>query len=273
MAGRSYELDVTPGLSARLVLRVDGHQVHDSTSSDERRTIRLPSTGSTTESNRGPTAGTAAEPLPGEKKGLSLLPARRVDVRLSSMGKVKRATVHDGRDELDFDAPTGTRAARLQAWGREHPVLYALRFLAEKALVVVAVVLGLGALLRLLVEPLVQWLLGLLPDIAWPQIRLPDIPWPQIDLPDIPWPRIDLSWIPWPDPPPAWLLAVLEFYDRNSHIVTPLLVGVFLALGEMRRQRRQRTQRAAREAEELRLERVRLASALRALETRRAGHR
>lgn len=206
--GRRYELDVTPGLRSRLVARVDGEQVHDKTGSDDRRTIRL-----------------GAD--------------QRLVVRLSAAGAVKRATVHDGAAELDLDAPAGTRAARLQEFGRTHPTLFALRHLAVQGGVVLVAVLGLGALFSRLVEPVVRWVAERVPDVD-----LPDIPWPDVDLPDIPVPRIDLSGLPWPTPP-AWLLALFDLLDRHEWILQPLVVGLVLALYEMRRQRRQRAQREA----------------------------
>lgn len=206
LSGHRYELDVTPGLSSRLVVRVDGEQLYDKKASDERRTIRL-----------------------GE--------GRRLEVRLSGMGSIKRATAHDGAAELDLDAPPGTRAARLQEFGRAHPTLFALRHLAVQGGIVLVAVLGLGVLFSRLVEPVVRWV-----SERMPRVDLPDIPWPDIDVPDIPWPSIDLPGLPWPTPP-AWLIAVFEFVDEYEWIVKPLLLGLVLAVFELRRQRRQRAHR------------------------------
>ncbi|GMA40964.1 hypothetical protein [Mobilicoccus caccae] len=195
LGGRFYELDVTPGLSTRTVLRVDGQQVHDEKVSGDRRTITLDAD-------------------------------RRVEVRLSSLGKVRRATVHDGPVDLDFDAPAGSRAARTQEWGRTHPTLFALRHVVIKGGVIVVALLGLGALVKAVVEPVVRWIAERMPDIPLPDIDLPDIPWPSIPRPDI--------------TPPDWLAAFLTWFGQYDHIVKPLLIGLAIALFEIRRQRRQR---------------------------------
>lgn len=236
------------------MLRVDGRVVHNSASTNERRTIRLDAT------------------QPSEQSTGTTLPVHRVEVRVSSLGKVRRATAHNGPYELDFDAPEGSRAARLQAWGREHPLLYAARFVVEKVVVVLVALFGLGALISQLLQPLLTWLLGLIPDISWPRF---DLSWV---------PRFDLSWIPRPEfTLPAWLAAVLDQLSQYSPIISPLLLGVFLALFEVRRQSRQRKLRVSGVAHEtgdlspagevgLHQERARLASALRAAEAHRRTH-
>lgn len=205
LGGRAYELDVHPGMTTRLVLRVDGEVLHDKASSDEWRTI---------------TTG----------------PGRRVEVRLANLGKVRRATVHDGPRDLDFDAPAGSRAARTQQWGRAHPTLFALRHVAIKGGLIVIALLGLGALFKALIQPIVRWITDRIPQVDLPDIALPDIPWPRIRWPAIPWPDI-----PWPQITlPDWVITLITWLDQYDHIVKPLLIGLVLALGEMRRQRRQR---------------------------------
>lgn len=218
LAGHLYELEVTPGLSTRLVLRVDGEQVHDKRSMDERRTIR---------------AGGG----------------RRVEVRMSALGGVKRATAHDGDVDLDFDAPAGSRAARTQEWGRRHPTWYALRHVVIAVGGILVVMLGLGALMKALIEPVIRWIAERMPElprIPWPDINLPRIPWPHFDLPDIPWPHFD---IPWPNiTPPWWWTVFTEWLGQHEDIIKPLLFAVMLALFEVRRQRRQRRLRESAEA-------------------------
>lgn len=232
---------------------MDGRVVHNSASTNERRTIRLDAT------------------QPSEQSEKTILPVHRVEVRLSQLGKVRRATAHSGPYELDFDAPAGSRAARLQAWGREHPLLYAARFVVGQIVVVLVALLGLGVLIAQLLQPLLTWLLGLIPDFSWPRFDLSWIP------------RFDLSWIPWPQfTPPAWLAAVLDQLSQYSPIISPLLIGVFLSLFEVRRQSRQRKLRVSGVAHDagdpplvgevgLHGERARLASALRVAEARRRG--
>jgi hypothetical protein len=134
----------------------------------------------------------------------------------------------------EFAPPPGSLAARLEAFRRDHPRLWASRHVALGAGKVVVALLGVAALLRLLVEPVMTWLgavlRGLLPaiDIPWPDIDLPAIPWPDIDLPDL--------------RPPGWLLVVLA----TAKFWVPILVGIGLAVVEVRRRRRA----AARQDEE-----------------------
>jgi hypothetical protein len=133
----------------------------------------------------------------------------------------------------EFAPPPGSVAARLAAFRRDHPRLWASRHVVLAAGKVALGLLGVAAFLRLLVAPVLEWLRGLLPDID-----LPAIPWPDIDLPDIPWPDIDL-----PDLVlPPWLLAVAA----TAKFWVPILVAIGLAVVEVRRRRRA----AAREDDE-----------------------
>lgn len=217
LRGRRYELTAWGTTNVRLVLRVDGREVYDKKEMDDNRTIRLDG-------------------------------GRRVTVKVGATGKIKQATVVDNGIDMDFDAPAGTRAARMQEWGRQHPVLFALRHVAVKGGGILIALLGLGALFKALIEPVidrvVDWIAEHMPhiDIPWPDIHLPEIPWP-----DIPWPEIRLPRIPWPDlpPPPDWVLAILEWLAEHEDIIKPLFIGLVLALMEMRRLRRQRKLREA----------------------------
>ena len=66
-------------------------------------------------------------------------------------GSVKRASlVPDGGDEeYELDPEPGTRAARVAAWGRRHPKLYASRYVLSGAAQVAAAIIGFTFLLRL----------------------------------------------------------------------------------------------------------------------------
>lgn len=202
LLGHDYELQVDASFKGnRIRLRSDGVDVHDRITHGDSPTI-------------------------------SLQDGQKLKIRLSPLGAVKRATIRDGDLDLDFDAPPGTRAARVQAWGRRHPHLYAIRHVLTSGVGVLLALVGVGWLIRL-IEPYL------------PDITLPSIPWP--DVPDIPWP--DLPSIPWPDLPdlpdlpdftaPGWVVVVME----TQKYWFPLLVAVGIGVWEVRRQRRQRTHR------------------------------
>ncbi|MDO5629623.1 MAG: hypothetical protein Q4G43_15015 [Mobilicoccus sp.] len=180
LAGREYELSVTPGQKARVVLTMDGEVVSDKTEWESERTIQV-------------THG------------------RRVRVWLSMRGQLKRATAYDGSRQLDFDAPAGSRAAQRQAWQRTHPRTYALRHVAVKGGGIVIVMLGLGVIVSRLLAPIIDWLMSLLPDVTLPE--LPTVPLPDVNLPQIPWP--DLTLPTWaleflnPLEPYAWIIKPL----------------------------------------------------------------
>ena len=128
-----------------------------------------------------------------------------------------------------FPPAPGTLAARLQALEDRHPRLWAARHVVVGVGKVVAGLLGLALLLQALVRPLLSWLAGLVPaiDLPLPDLDLPSIPWPDVDLPDLDLPDVTL---------PGWLAAVLA----TAKIWGPVLVGVGLAVAEVRRKRRQR---------------------------------
>ncbi|RSN43746.1 hypothetical protein DMH08_37820, partial [Actinomadura sp. WAC 06369] len=141
-----------------------------------------------------------------------------------------------GSDEPDgkgvrFAPPEGSRAARREALARAHPVLYASRHVVVAAGQVLLPLLGLGVLVRMLVE-LVPW-----PDVSLPDVSLPDVDPPDLPLPDVPWPDFDLPDIsaPW------WVQAVLT----TAKFWGPLLVAVGVAAREVSRRRRQRAEEEA----------------------------
>jgi hypothetical protein len=121
-----------------------------------------------------------------------------------------------------FDPAPGTLAARLHALRERHPRLWAARHVALGVGKVLAGLLGIAVLLQALVRPLLRWLTGLLPGVELPDLPLPDIglPWPEIHLPEVSVP----AWV-------ATLLATAKFWG-------PVVVGVVLAVREIRRRRR-----------------------------------
>ncbi|MFV2172985.1 hypothetical protein ACFHW2_23270 [Actinomadura sp. LOL_016] len=129
----------------------------------------------------------------------------------------------DGRDRagVPFAPPEGSRAARREELARAHPVLYASRHVVLAAGKVLFPLLGLGVLVRMLVE-MVPW-----PHVDPPEVSLPDVPWP-----DVPWPDVDLPDVsaPW------WLQAVVA----SAEFWGPLLVAVGVAAREVSRRKRRR---------------------------------
>ena len=105
--------------------------------------------------------------------------------------------------------------ARSERWARRYPRLHALRHVAKGTGEAAAALIGLGVLVHLL--PAIPW-----PDIPLPSIELPEIPWP-----DIPLPSIDLPELP------ARLQAILE----AKKYWLPILIGIVLAVREMRKRR------------------------------------
>lgn len=165
----------------------------------------------------------------------------RVTVVLGALGSVKRVTARIGDADLDLDAPPGSKAARRQELARERPVLYSIRHVLEGTAKVAWFVLGAALLARLIawLRERFDWDVDL-PTLPLPDVNLPSIPWPDISLPSIDWPSI-----PWPDislpTPPDWLVWLLE--HRNYFV--PVVIGVVVAIWEVRRQRRQARMRAA----------------------------
>ena len=133
--------------------------------------------------------------------------------------------------------PPGSRAARrYQAMEQSPWKRWALPMGAglSKAgwALLVLVVLGPAA------SYLMKMLGKLLAMIPWPHINWPNIPWPHIDWPDIPWPDI-----PWPHISlphvdlPEWLVWMAD----HPKLWVPIVVGVGLGVGAVRRNRRSRS--------------------------------
>ena len=135
-------------------------------------------------------------------------------------------------DRHPFSPPPGSFAARLLIFQRNHPRVYASRHVVLAVGKVAAALLGLGLLLRLLLQPVLDWIRDRLPVIDLPSIPSPDIPWPDIPLPEI-------------DPPdlamPSWLRVIIG----TAKFWLPVLIAIGVAVAETRRRRA----RAAREGD------------------------
>ncbi|WP_420176214.1 hypothetical protein [Luteococcus sp. OSA5] len=192
-------------------------------------------------------------------------PVRGLVVVRTRTGRVRRVTLELAGRVVDMEPEAGSPAALRLAKERRHPWLFAALDVLLAVAAVLLPLLGIGALVKLLLAPLVAWLLGLLPSIALPSIPWLSIAWPSIPWPNIPWPSIDLSWIPdWQLP--GWLLWALDHLDQAK----PVLFTLALAVYEVRRRRRQDAEKqrlAQQERDELN---ARLASGLHQLAARRA---
>lgn len=172
----------------------------------------------------------AAEVKKGEKKLSVEHDGLTVKTWLSWTGStIQRAeltTGSDGAEPLPLEPRPGTRAARREAWAREHPGLYSARHAAKGVGEVLIGLVGFAFLLRLLA--------ALLPDISidLPEIDLPlpsiSIPLPQVDAPDVDLPQM-----------PAWIRAIAE----TSKYWLPIVIGLAIAAGEYDRRRRQAERR------------------------------
>ncbi|MCA9880577.1 MAG: hypothetical protein KC442_22430 [Thermomicrobiales bacterium] len=191
----------------------------------------------------------AGETLVAEQRGLdSTVTLRAADatvvIKLGPLGGIAQA-LHlppgaDPRDAqrlgVEFAAPPGSFAARLQAWATRHPELYASRHVVVAIGQTLLGILGVSALL-----------FGLLPAIPWPAVALPELPWPHISppaLPSLPLPHVGISLpeIPWPHlSPPAWLEPLLGALKY----LTPIVIAGGIAVREARQRRRRRAGAAA----------------------------
>lgn len=176
-----------------------------------------------------------AEVKKGEKKLSVEHDGLTVKTWLSWTGsKIQRAELTAAGDDAEprpLEPRPGTRAARREAWAREHPGLYSARHAAKGVGEVLIGLIGFAFLLRLLA--------ALVPDISidLPEIDLPlpsiSLPLPEVDAPDVDLPAM-----------PAWVRAIAD----TSKYWFPILIGIAFALGEYDRRRRQ-AERRERDAE------------------------
>lgn len=165
----------------------------------------------------------------------------RVKVRCNALNTaVRQVTFLDGKEVVHFDPPPGSAAeARLEAiaaspWKR---VLYPIAGGIGKSGWAIAAIVLLPLLGRV-VEPVIRWLAGLLPEFSIPW---PDIPWPDISWPEIPWPDVSLPSIDLPEVTlPEWVEFLLEY----SKVWVPLVIGVAVAVVAVRHAGRSRRLKA-----------------------------
>lgn len=199
--GHEHRVEADPGTSRRLRWYVDDELVAEKKSMDEK--VRIES------------------------------PTGRMQVRFSTLGAPRRATLADDADGHDLVPDPDSAAARYEDKVRAHPERYAL----------LQTVGGVGKV----VVPIV--LASLLARFAFSlPINLPSIPPP--DLPSLPWP--DLPSLPLPDLPlpdlqawsaPGWVEQVLDV----AHYIWPVVLAFVFARAEIRRRRRQDEKRAQQE--------------------------
>ena len=91
-------------------------------------------------------------------------------------------------------------------------------------MVIAAALLGLAVFIRLLLQPVLEWVTNQLPDIDLPSIPWPDIPWPDLPLPDIDLPELAL---------PFWLRVIIG----TAKFWLPVLIAIGVAVAEVRRRR------------------------------------
>ena len=137
-------------------------------------------------------------------------------------------------ERYTFAPPPGSFAARLLTFQRMHPRLYASRHVVVAVGKVAVALLCLGVLVRLLLQPVVDWIRDRMPQIDLPSIPWPDIPWPDIPLPDIDLPELAL---------PPWLRMIMG----TAKFWLPVLIAIGVAVAEVRR-RQANAEREGRDA-------------------------
>ncbi len=196
--GHEHRVEADPGTSRRLRWYVDDELVAEQKSMDER--VRIES------------------------------PAGRLQVRFSTLGAPRRATLADDADGHDLVPDPGSAAARYEDKVRAHPERYALlQTIGGVGKVVVPIVLA---------SLLARFVFSL--PISLPSIPSPDLPsLPRPDLPSVPLPDLPLpdlqAWSA-----PGWVEQVLDV----AHYFWPVVLAFVLARVEIRRRRRQDEKRS-----------------------------
>ncbi|GGR45742.1 hypothetical protein J2S40_003582 [Nocardioides luteus] len=213
--GHTHHLEVTGEIVRRFVWTVDGEEILDKKTADDRARLETKEHGSMLVAHSGlGTPRRATYFAPGE--GLA---------GLAGVGGV------------DLTPEQGSRAAAYERKVIDHPRRYALVETLGGAASVLAGVVG---------AMVVAWIVS---RISFPGIPLPDLPdlpdLPLPDLPSIPWPSI-----PWPDLPslhvPDWLERIFGY----AKYVWPIVLAFVLAQGEIRR-RRKHAEASAAQAEKV----------------------
>jgi hypothetical protein len=218
------------GLRTQVALFVDGDQVGEASGLGRVVTPVPVATSVAGTSTVDPHAGPAeidSEPLRSTVLVLSLLPGTasralllvpRPDATDAGLGSLAAGERHL------FVPPPGSFAARMLIFQRNHPRLYASRHVVLAVGKVAAALLGLAVFIRLLLQPVLDWIRDRLPHIDLPSIPWPDIPWPHI-----PWPDIDLPELA----VPSWLQVIIG----TGKFWLPVLIAIGVAVAEIRRRR------------------------------------
>ncbi len=114
------------------------------------------------------------------------------------------------RRSVPYAPPSGTRAARVHAWGEAHPHLYAARHVVINVGGTILAILGVSAIIKALFS-------GLLPAI---DLGLPDLHAPE--------------WLKYLDPP-YWLAPLFEWVEPTARQAPGLGPRRGARLGEVRR--------------------------------------
>ncbi|MEE3849547.1 hypothetical protein VZC37_04345 [Gordonia sp. LSe1-13] len=161
----------------------------------------------------------------------------KVRIRFGLRREVKRAELIGGGAEMIggdwFEPPDGTSAHRLWQFREKHPGVYAARRVVTSTLGAVVAILGIGALVRAIVER------------YSPDIDLPDVTLPSVDLPD--WMQYlnPMYWLRAPiDAIKAWMPSMTIDLPPWFGIIVPVAISVALAVLETRRQRRRKARSA-----------------------------
>lgn len=158
------------------------------------------------------------------------------EVRWGPRNTITACVLLDPNDEdeptkIPLAPPPGSKAAKQEAFQREHPTAYVIRRAAWAGAEVLIGLLGIGAIVGALLPRL---------DLSW--IPAPSLPeWvPDISAPD--WLRyLDVFYwlsrlgLSWPDVGiPGWAEAVLE----QKKYWLPIVIAVFVAIGQVQRRRK-----------------------------------
>lgn len=200
VGGRVHRVESSGDLNRRLTWSIDGEQVAERKSMDDKVTLKADTTA-----------------YDGS-----------LQVRFSTLGAPRRATLlaAEGLGEL------GVGGIELAPEPGSPAALHSERLLAHPARY--TAIATLGGVAKVLVPILVAALVArFVVTIPWPDINLPGIALP--DLPSIPWPDVSLPGIAWPDVSlPGWLAWILE----HAKYVWPVVLAYVLAQAELKRRRK-----------------------------------
>lgn len=140
----------------------------------------------------------------------------KIKVRWTLRHEIKQITAELADQPLRFVPPDGTLLAKRDRWERDRPVLFALRHVAVATAQVAGTLLGIGAIIKLILQPLLAKIPR--PDWHLPEIDLPSLPSP--DLPDF--------------DAPGWLTVILA----TAKFWGPILIALGVALNEIDKNRK-----------------------------------